>query len=419
MKFRGVWLSWLRTIFRHFASHRHRDRPTPIEFLLLHCQPVSSNTPSHHLDSSADASIDVAVIGAGVVGLACAAELARAGMEVVVIEAERSIGTGVSSRNSEVIHAGIYYPKGSLKARLCVEGKALLYAFCESHGVAHRRCGKLIVAQEAELQALLRIQRHATDNGVTDLQLLDRAAVHQLEPEIEAHAALLSPSTGIVDSHGLMLALQGEAERHGAMLALESRVVGGAVEQQAIRLQVASAGEVTPLVCRHVVNAAGLTAPDVAACISGFPQDLVPVPRYAKGHYFSLTRRAPFSRLIYPVPEPGGLGIHLTLDLGGQAKFGPNVQWVSEPSFDVDAALAGRFHAAVSRYWPALQLEDLSPAYAGVRPKIVGPDEGDADFRIDGPQDHGVPGLVQLFGIESPGLTSCLAIARLVRDKLS
>ncbi|MGE4239446.1 NAD(P)/FAD-dependent oxidoreductase [Ramlibacter sp.] len=371
------------------------------------------------IESDAAGDFDAVVIGAGVVGLAIAARLAREGRETLVLEAENIYGSGVSSRNSEVIHAGIYYPRGSLKARMCVEGRQALYTFCESHGVAHRRCGKLIVAGPGELDELRAIERAGLANGVADLRWLDRAEALALEPRLDCAAALLSPSTGIVDSHGLMTALLGEAQHHGAMLAVGSRVVGGRITRRGVSLDVAAMGETTRIEARTVVNAAGLGAQQVARGIAGIPADAIPRERFAKGSYVALAGRSPFTRLVYPVPEPGGLGVHLTLDLGGQAKFGPNVEWVDAPDFDVDASCIPAFRASVARYWPGIVDAELQPGYAGVRPKLSGPGEPAADFHIAGPADHGVPGLVQLFGIESPGLTSSLAIAELVASKLA
>jgi L-2-hydroxyglutarate oxidase LhgO len=358
--------------------------------------------------------VDCVVIGAGVVGLAVARALALRGREVVILEAENAFGTITSARNSEVIHAGIYYPTGSLKARLCVAGKAMLYDYCASHHITHKRCGKLIVAtSEAQVATLEGIRAKAAANGVDDLRLLTRDEAQAMEPNLQCHAALLSPSTGIVDSHGLMLALLGDAENAGAMLAVQSPVMSGAVTGDGIRLEVG--GETaTTLLARTVVNAAGLTAPDMARRIDGMPAQCIPPQYYAKGCYFTLAGRAPFSRLIYPVPEAAGLGVHLTIDLGGQARFGPNVRWIDEIEYHVDPADADSFYGEVRRYWPGLADGALQPGYAGIRPKISGPDEVAADFRIDGPAVHGVPELVHLFGIESPGLTSSLAIGDMV-----
>jgi L-2-hydroxyglutarate oxidase LhgO len=358
--------------------------------------------------------VDCVVIGAGVVGLAVARALALRGREVVILEAENAFGTITSARNSEVIHAGIYYPTGSLKARLCVAGKAMLYDYCASHHITHKRCGKLIVAtSEAQIATLEGIRAKAAANGVDDLRLLTRDEAQAMEPNLQCHAALLSPSTGIVDSHGLMLALLGDAENAGAMLAVQSPVLSGAVTDDGIRLEVGG-DTATTLLARTVVNSAGLTAPDMARRIAGMPAPCIPPQYYAKGCYFTLAGRAPFSRLIYPVPEAAGLGVHLTIDLGGQARFGPNVRWIDEIEYHVDPADADSFYGEVRRYWPGLADGALQPGYAGIRPKISGPREAAADFRIDGPAVHGVPGLVHLFGIESPGLTSSLAIADMV-----
>ena len=354
--------------------------------------------------------VDSVVIGAGVVGLACAHSLARAGLEVVVIERETAFGTGISARNSEVIHAGLYYPPGSLKARLCVEGRQRLYAWCAQHGVNHSRCGKLVVASAAaQAPALQAIAERARANGVDDLRRIDAAELAALEPALAGHAALLSPSTGIVDSHGLMLSLLGEAERHGAMLALGSPVLEGRAEADGIVLRIGGEAA-TELKAKRVVNAAGLDAPALGRAIAAPAAARAPQAHYARGVYFSYAGKAPFSRLIYPIPEPGGLGVHLTLDLGGQARFGPDVEWIERPDYGVDPARAERFYTAIRHWWPGLEDGRLQPAYAGVRPKIVGPGEVDADFRIDGPAAHGVPGLVHLYGIESPGLTAALAI---------
>ena len=362
---------------------------------------------------------DAVVIGAGVVGLAVARALAATGREVVILEAENAFGTITSARNSEVIHAGIYYPTGSLRAQLCVRGKQLLYAYCADHGVAHRRCGKLVVATEAaELPALQRLQATALANGVADLQWLTSDQARALEPALHSVGALLSPSTGIIDSHGLMLALLGDAERCGAVLALCSPVRGWRVTPNGIELDVGdSAGPDAAMTLRAgvVVNSAGLGAPALARRLAGLDPAGVPRDRLAKGCYFTLPGRAPFSRLVYPAPgQSSHLGVHLTLDLGGQARFGPSFEWVDQIDYSVSAAAADAFYAEVRRYWPALPDGALQPGYAGLRPKISGPGEPAADFRIDGPGRHGVPGLVNLYGIESPGLTSCLAIAEQV-----
>ncbi|MCQ4306804.1 NAD(P)/FAD-dependent oxidoreductase [Pseudomonas stutzeri] len=362
--------------------------------------------------------VDCIVIGAGVVGLAVARVLARTGREVLIVEAEAAIGTGTSSRNSEVIHAGIYYPQGSLKARLCVAGRDALYAFCDSHGVPYRRCGKLIVAtDESQLAGLQALQAHGVANGVDDLRRLDGGEVRALEPQLNAVAGLLSPSTGIVDSHALMLALLGDAERAGALLALRAPVKTIEILDDGLRVDIGGDEPMT-LLATTVINCAGHAAPVIAALTSGLPADAVPTRYFAKGSYFSLATATPFRHLVYPLPEPDGLGVHLTLDLGGQARFGPDVQWVESLDYDVDARRADSFYAAIRRYWPELPDGALQPAYTGIRPKISGPGEPAADFRIDGPTQHGIAGLVNLFGIESPGLTAALAIADEVRQRL-
>ncbi|MGE0098421.1 MAG: NAD(P)/FAD-dependent oxidoreductase [Hydrogenophaga sp.] len=358
--------------------------------------------------------VDAVVIGAGVVGLAVARALGLGGRDVMVLEREAAIGTGTSSRNSEVIHAGIYYPAGSLKAALCVQGRDALYAYCAERGVAHRRCGKLIVATTPSQQAALpAILEKARRNGVTDLQLLSAQQAKRMEPALECLGAVHSPSTGIVDSHGLMLAYQGDLEHAGGLVACHSGVERMMVTSQGIEVHCADG---TRLLAQTVVNSAGLSACDLARRVQGLDPCHVPRAWYAKGNYFTLAGRTPFTRLIYPAPEPdrhlAGLGVHLTIDLGGQAKFGPDVQWTDSPDdLVVDSSRAEGFYAEVRRYWPDLPAGALQPGYAGMRPKINGPDEPAADFVIQGPAVHGVPGLVNLFGIESPGLTSSLAIA--------
>lgn len=362
--------------------------------------------------------VDCVVIGAGVVGLAVARACALAGQETLVLEAESAIGTATSARNSEVIHAGLYYPRGSLKARLCVQGRQALYDYCASHGVAHQRRGKLIVAtHDEQIGALERIGAAAAANGVHDLRRLDAAQARVREPALRCVAALESPSTGIIDSHGLMLALLGDLESAGGLLALRSPVLSGRVLADGILLRVGG-DEPMELIARRVVNCAGLHAQAVAAALDGLPPDSVPAGRYAKGNYYALSGKAPFSRLIYPVPEPGGLGVHLTLDLGGQARFGPDVEWVDAIDYTVDPARADGFYAAIRCYWPDLRDGALRPDYAGIRPKLAVPAGQDADFLIQDARTHGVPGLVNLYGIESPGLTACLAIADEVMARL-
>jgi L-2-hydroxyglutarate oxidase LhgO len=362
--------------------------------------------------------VDCVVIGAGVIGLAVARACALAGLETLALEAESDIGTATSARNSEVIHAGLYYPRGSLKARLCVQGRQALYDYCASHGVAHQRCGKLIVAtRDEQIGALERIGAAAAANGVHDLRRLDAAQARAREPALQCVAALESPSTGIIDSHGLMLALLGDLESVGGLVAVRSPVLSGRILADGILLRVGG-DEPMELVARRVVNCAGLHAQAVAAALDGLPPDSIPAGRYAKGNYYALSGKAPFSRLIYPVPEPGGLGVHLTLDLGGQARFGPDVEWIDAIDYTVDPARADGFYAAIRRYWPDLRDGALRPDYAGIRPKLAVPAGQDADFLIQDARTHGVPGLVNLYGIESPGLTACLAIADEVTARL-
>ncbi len=365
--------------------------------------------------------VDGVVIGAGVVGLAVARALALskagAGKEWLILEAAPAIGTGTSSRNSEVIHAGIYYAKGSLKARWCVQGREMLYAYAQERGVPHQRCGKLIVAtQESQVAQLQGIQDKARANGVNDLAWLSAEQAQAMEPALSCLAALHSPSTGIVDSHALMLSYQGDFENAGGMVAFNSPVQSLDCRADGMVLQMADG---TELMASVVVNATGLTAPWLAKAIQGLPAEHVPTAYFAKGNYFTLSGRSPFSRLIYPVPEAAGLGVHLTIDLGGQAKFGPDVEWVDSPEdLVVNPARGDAFYAEVRKYWPALQDGSLIPGYAGIRPKINAPHEAARDFELQGPQTHGVPGLVNLFGIESPGLTSSLAIGAAVVEAL-
>ena len=357
--------------------------------------------------------VDAVVVGAGVIGLAIARSLARAEREVIVLEAEAAIGTGTSSRNSEVIHAGLYYPPGSLRARFCVEGRRALYAYAARRGFSARPVGKVIVASEpAQVGVLDTIATTARANGVDDLVRLDAAAVAALEPEVVAVAGLHSPSTGIVDSHALMAALEADLLAAGGAVVLRSPVEGGRVVADGLDLDVGGADPVT-LRATTVVDAAGLGAVALAARLVGLPPATVPRPHLAKGNYFALSGvRSPFRHLVYPVPEPGGLGIHATLDLGGGVRFGPDVEWIDAPDLRVDPARAERFYAAIRRYWPGLPDGALQPAFAGIRPKLSGPGEAAVDFVIAGPREHGVAGLWNLFGFESPGLTSSLAIAR-------
>jgi L-2-hydroxyglutarate oxidase LhgO len=360
--------------------------------------------------------VGAVVAGAGVVGLAVARALARSGREVLVLEAAAAIGTETSSRNSEVIHAGIYYPKGSLKARLCVRGRHLLYDYCAAHGVPASRLGKLIVAtSDAEAAALDGIATKAWANGVEDLRPISAAEARALEPALACTAALLSPSTGIIDSHRLMLAYQGDAEEAGAVVAFHAPILSGRPTAAGWSLEVGGP-EPMRLDCDLLVNAAGLGAVALAQRLEGVPAAAVPTAYLCKGSYYALSGRSPFQRLIYPVPEHAGLGVHLTLDLGGQARFGPDTEWIETPDYGVDLRRADGFYAAIRRYWPDLPDGALQPGYAGIRPKISGPGEPAADFRIDGRERHGLPGLVNLFGIESPGLTASLAIAEHVAD---
>ncbi|KZD24974.1 NAD(P)/FAD-dependent oxidoreductase [Tardiphaga robiniae] len=360
--------------------------------------------------------VECVVVGAGVVGLAIARRLAEAGREVIVLEAADAIGTVTSSRNSEVIHAGIYYPAGSLMARLCVAGKQALYDYCRDRGIPHRNSGKLIVAtRPEEIAKLASIKAHAEANGVADLKQLSGTGARALEPALACEAALLSPSTGIVDSHSYMLSLRGEAEAAGAAFAFLAPLERGRVTADGFELDVGGEAPMT-LSCDMLINSAGLSATAIARMLDGMPLDLIPPAYLAKGCYFSCNAKAPFSRLIYPVPEPGGLGVHLTLDLAGQARFGPDVEWVDHIDYTVDPARGERFYPAIRRYWPSLPDGALMPSYSGMRPKIVPPAVAVQDFMIQGAQTHGVPGLINLFGIESPGLTSSLAIADYVAE---
>jgi L-2-hydroxyglutarate oxidase LhgO len=363
------------------------------------------------INGAAVEKVDAVVIGAGVVGLAVARALALAGREVIVLDAAAGIGTETSSRNSEVIHAGIYYPAGSLKARLCVAGKHALYAYCTERGIAYRRCGKLVVAcADEQIPQLESLRAQAAANGVADLVPLTGADARALEPALVCVAAFLSPSTGVLDSHAFMLSLQGDAERAGAVLAFHSPVTRGALRDDGLALDVGGP-EPMRLLARTVVNSAGLHAQRLAASIEGFPAASVPPTYYAKGNYYQLATRAPFSRLIYPMPNNAGLGVHITLDLAGQGRFGPDVEWTDHIDYSVDPRRADGFYAAIREYWPDLADGSLVPGYAGIRPKIVPRGSPPADFLIQGPRAHGVAGLVNLFGIESPGLTASLAIA--------
>lgn len=362
--------------------------------------------------------IDAIVIGAGVVGLAVARGLALSGRSVIVLEGAEGIGTETSSRNSEVIHAGIYYPTGSLKAKLCVKGRRALYQFCDSHKVPYRRCGKLIVAtDEAESAAIEKLKATGDANDVEELKLITGDEARAMEPALYATAALLSPVTGILDSHSFMLALQGDAEAHGAAFAFHTPFLRADVSGNIIRVEAGGAEPMT-LTTGLLVNAAGLYASKTAEAMNGLPSEHIPQTRYARGNYFTLQGRAPFSHLIYPAPHTHGLGVHLTIDLAGQARFGPDVEWIDDISYDVNPKRAEGFSEAIRRYWPALPDDALAPGYSGIRPKISGPHDPAPDFRIDGPATHGIPGLINLFGIESPGLTASLAIADAVLEAL-
>ena len=362
--------------------------------------------------------VECAVIGAGVIGLAIARELARDGREVIVLEAAEAIGTHTSSRNSEVIHAGLYYPQGSLKARFCVAGKRLLYDYCTTRGVPHGNVGKIVVAVTPDEVATLKsYMQKAALNGVSDLRWLSREELRDLEPAVECVAGFLSPSTGIVDSHALMLAYQGDAENSGATVVFRSPVRSGAASHAGIVLNVGGAEPMT-ISCRSVVNCAGLFAQDVARSIAGIAPSAIPAQYFAKAHYYTLSGKPPFRRLVYPVASNAHLGVHVTLDMAGQVRFGPDVSWIDSVDYSFDHSREPLFYAAIRKYYPGLQDGQLQPGYTGIRPKVSGPQEAAADFIVQGPRDHGVAGLVNLFGIESPGLTASLAIAGHVRELL-
>lgn len=360
---------------------------------------------------------DAVIVGAGIVGLAVARAMALKGLDVIVLESETAIGQHTSSRNSEVIHAGIYYPQDSLKARLCVEGRRRLYEFCENHNVDFLRCGKLILAtgdaEIAEIERLLIVGRR---NGVDDLIQIGAERVRSLEPDLRCVSGLFSPSTGIVDSYGYMLALLGEIEDRGGRIAFCTPFHNAVCEASSFKIH---CGDSEPLTfkSRILVNSGGLFASQVAARIDGLPSAHLRQTRWAKGSYFGYGT-LPFRHLVYPIPEPGGLGVHLTLDLAGAARFGPDVTWVDEIDYGLDDTRREDFTQAISRYWPGISKEKLLPSYAGIRPKLSGPGELPADFAIDGPKAHGVSGLINLFGIESPGLTASLAIAEEVVKQL-
>ncbi|MGH6858779.1 MAG: NAD(P)/FAD-dependent oxidoreductase [Phyllobacterium sp.] len=360
--------------------------------------------------------VDCLVVGAGVVGLAIARELAQEGLETLIVEEAETIGTGTSSRNSEVIHAGIYYPRMSLKHRLCIEGRQALYAYAERNDVTHARCGKLIVAtSEAQNTVLAELATRARACGVHDVECLSASEAQRLEPELACTAALLSPSTGIIDSHGLMMTLLGDAQRHGAAIAFLTKVVACEPMADGIRVMTVDAdGRQFDLQASIFINACGLQAPELASSIAGLEHRFIPSTRFAKGNYFSAGGRAQFMHLVYPVPQEGGLGVHLTLDLDGRMRFGPDVEWVESIDYGVDPKRADRFYEEIRKYWPKLPDGALQPAYSGIRPKLYAAGTAVTDFVIEGPQTHGIKGLVNLFGIESPGLTSSLAIAKYV-----
>jgi L-2-hydroxyglutarate oxidase LhgO len=367
---------------------------------------------------TASLELDAVVIGGGVVGLALARALARAGRDATLLEAEARLGQHLSSRNSEVIHAGIHYAPGSLKARLCVQGKQQLYQYCVDAGVSHRRLGKLIVATtEDEVTMLDGILQQARASGVDDLEWLEARDIAELEPQAHAVRGLLSPSTGIVDSHGLMAALRRDAETAGARIVCRSSVTSGRVIAPGFELDIGGA-ELTRARCRLLLNAAGLDAQAVARSVRGVPDASIPARYLAKGHYFTLRGASPFSRLIYPVPAPGGLGVHVTLDLAGRARFGPDVSWIDQIDYGFDESRARAFYAAIRRYFPALPEGALDPGYTGIRPKLAPAGAPPQDFLVQGPAEHGVPGLVNLYGIESPGLTCSLALADVALEKL-
>ena len=362
--------------------------------------------------------VECVVVGAGVIGLAVARRLARDGREVLLLEAADEFGTEASSRNSEVIHAGLYYPSDWLKTRLCVAGRPRLYAYCEDHAVPHARLGKLVVAtDEAERATLDRILAQARANGVTSVRPVDAAEIAELEPEVRAVAGLLSPETGILDSHQLMLSLLGELEDAGGAAVYRSPVLGGRVGRDGLVVEVDCEPAMT-VACDVLVNSAGLHAQALAGRLAGLPEVSIPPCYYAKGQYYGLRGASPFRRLVYPVPVAGGLGVHLTLDLAGRARFGPDVHWQGDLDYGFDESVLDAVRAGVRRYYPGLEDERVEPDYTGIRAKLSGPGEPGVDFRISGPGDHGIPGLVNLYGIESPGLTACLAVADQVADLL-
>lgn len=363
---------------------------------------------SHHIHS--------VVIGAGVVGLAVARQLALAGHETIILEREKMIGSGISARNSEVIHAGLYYPKDSLKARTCVAGRKLLYDYCHDHHVPHKQCGKLVVAtDDSQLPQLEALYQAGVANGVEGLELLSRRDLAAREPSVSGHGALWCPVSGIVDSHALMLSLQGDFEGAGGVIAFQTMPERITIREGLFHIHSADG---TVITATHLVNCAGLGAQEVAATIEGLAPSAIP-PRYlAKGNYFTLARRAPFTHLVYPLPEPGGLGVHVTLDMAGQARFGPDVQWIDAENYAVDISRIPHFYQAIRRYWPDIREDDLQPGYVGIRPKITPPGAPAADFVIQDSTAHGIKGLINLYGIESPGLTASLSLAKSVEKAL-
>ncbi|MGC6485861.1 MAG: NAD(P)/FAD-dependent oxidoreductase [Candidatus Puniceispirillales bacterium] len=366
-----------------------------------------------------DLSADILVVGAGVVGLAITRRLALEGRSVILIESNPSFGMETSSRNSEVIHAGIYYPTDSLRARLCVRGAAKMYAYCDERGITANRCGKLIVAtDESQVEAMAALKEKGDANQVPGLALLGKAAVKSHEPALHAVAAIYSPASGVVDSHSLMAALEGDADNAGATIAYQSHFVSAARTASGYDVRITSQGEEMTLAVGGIVNAAGHGARQVSLNIEGFDAAEVPPHYMAKGQYFTTTRKPPFRHLIYPMPSGGGLGIHLTLDSGGGARFGPDINWVDEVSYDVDPASAARFHESITQYWPELEVDDLVPAWAGLRPKIIPDGSRFADFTFLTVADHGAENVTALHGIDSPGLTSSLAIADHLVDEV-
>jgi len=363
---------------------------------------------------------DCVVVGAGVIGLAVARALALAGREVLVLEAHDCIGSEISSRNSEVIHAGIYYPAGSLKAKFCVQGRKQLYNYCEEHHVPFKRCGKLIIATDEQQQSNLQpMLEKARNNGVDDIVCLDKNEMQRREPQVKCVSALWSPSTGLIDSHGYMLALQADLENAGGIIIFNTRVTAGSGTNRSPELAVTSSGSSFRLTANTVVNCAGLGGDKLAHAIDGIKRQTLPVYHYAKGNYFTYSGKSPFTSLIYPLPNEYGLGIHATHDMAGNLRFGPDVEWIDEIDYEVDPRRSGMFYEAIRSYWPDLMDKTLLPAYAGIRPKLNRLGSPAADFAIQDETEHGVAGLINLFGIESPGLTSSLALADHVSEMLA